>query len=113
MRKPAALYLAAMIVVVPTCARAQAEPDVLPSQVQAAKACAVEAATVRDAYRVLSNHLRVRGDVARAEVLLSEAEDALARARSQCRDDAEALRSFEQLATDSAVIRRALAGPSR
>ncbi len=109
MKNSGALCLAAIVLAVAT--RAPAEPDAaaLPPQVQAAKVCAAEAATVRDAYRALRDHLRARADTASAEALLAQAEDALLKARSACRDDADAARSFESLAADSELIRRALA----
>lgn|GEM_PF-2146406 len=113
MRKVVVLCLAGAIVVVAMRAGAGSDAADLPPQVQAAKLCAAEAATVRDAYRALRDHLRGHADATRAEVLLSEAEDALLRARSACRDDAEASRSFEALAADSEIIRRALRAPTR
>lgn len=113
MRKPAALCLAAIVLAVASRVSAESDEEILPAQVQAAKLCAAEAATVRDAYRELSDHLKASADTTRAEALLGEAEDALTRARSACRDDAEASRSFEALAADSEIIRRALGTPRR
>ncbi len=113
MRNLAALCLAAIVLVVAAGASGEPDESILPAQVQAAKLCAAEAATVRDAYRALRDHLRGSADAARAEALLSEAEDALTRARSACRDDADASRSFEALAADSEIIRRALGTPRR
>ena len=110
-RTPLVFLLTAIVFSVATAARPESDTPALPPQVQAAKLCAAEAASVRDAYRALRDHLRARADTTRALVLLTQAEDALLKARSACRDDAEALRSFDALADDSEIIRRVLTPP--
>jgi len=112
MRFVTALSLFALVVL--AAGRGAAQTDLeLPQQVQAARACAAEAAAVRDAYRQLRDHLKGSAVKARAEVLLNQAEEALARARQACSQDADAMRSFDALADDSDFIRRALGTPRR
>lgn len=90
--------------------RAGAEaPTADRDSVDAARACASQAASVREAYGALAEQLKHRGDPATTETLLGQAEDALLKARAACRDDADASRSFEQLSAETEGIRRALA----
>ncbi|MFN2376187.1 MAG: hypothetical protein ABR538_06600 [Candidatus Binatia bacterium] len=80
-------------------------------EVEAARRCAIDTRLAGDAFGSVRDSVRAGGG-ARAEALLSVAEDALLDARASCRDNAEVSAQLERLAGEAEGLRRSL-GASR
>lgn len=79
------------------------------SEVEAARRCAIDTRLAGDAFGDVRDSVRA-GSNARAEALLSVAEDALLDARASCRGNAEVSAQLERLAGEAEGLRRSLGG---
>ncbi len=102
--------LLAVVAVAPSGSAAEAEPSV--ADIENARRCAAETRVVGYAFTEVRDSVRA-GGTARAEALLSIAEDALRSARSACQDDPEVTAQLELLAVEADGLRRSLQSAPR
>lgn len=86
---------------------AASEPQPTVEDIESARRCAAETRLVGYAFNEVRDSVRA-GGTARAQALLAIAEDALASARSACRDDPEVTAHLEMLAVEAEGLRHSL-----